>query len=260
MLTKKKTKLPINVLVNHLKNYKDAVIVLGPDVIKDTDYCEINEETYDSYNRKLMIKEPNKFWNFYVDKIMIPIAATNKITAQINRLLEMNVHSFIIDTNIVKTVMNDEKREDLISPNGKNNILECVKCHKTFEANKMIDELKSTEKTLKCECGGNIKPTVLYHGEKYNMNMYKAVKDAIFKEENDKPELNTHTLIFIGVDFTDTLISELIDSYDALKDNNHFTVIVTDKLNRDDLIYYNPEFGVTDDLDQAIDRLIDLIK
>ena len=95
---------------------------------------------------------------------------------------------------------------------------------------------------------------------KYNMNMYKAVKDAIFKEENDKPELNTHTLIFIGVDFTDSLISELIDSYDALKDNNHFTVIVTDKLNRDDLIYYNPEFGVTDDLDKAIDRLIDLIK
>ena len=164
-----------------------------------------------------MIKEPNKFWNFYVDKIMIPLAATNKTTAQINRLLEMNVHSSIIDTNIVKTVINDGKREDLISPNGKNNILECVKCHKTFEANKMIDELKSTEKTLKCGCGGNIKPTVLYHGEKYNMNMYKAVKDAIFKEENNKPELNTHTLIFIGVDFTDSLISELIDSYDHSK-------------------------------------------
>ena len=46
----------------------------------------------------------------------------------------------------------------------------------------------------------------------------------------------------------------------SLKDKEHFTVIVTDKLNREDLIYYNPEFGVTDDIDQAIDRLIDLIK
>ena len=66
--------------------------------------------------------------------------------------------------------------------------------------------------------------------------------------------------MFIGVDFTDSLISELIDSYDALKDENHFTVIVTDKLNRDDLIYYNPEFGVTDEIDQALSRLIDIIK
>ena len=260
MLTKKKTKLPINVLVNHLKKYKDAVIVLGPDILGEFKQCEINEETYDSYNRKLMIKEPNKFWNFYVDEVMNPLAINNEITIQLNKLFGMNIHSNIIDTNIVKTIINTETRNDLISPNGKNNKLECVKCHKTFEAHKMINDLVSIDKTLKCECGGNIKPTVLYHGERYNMNIYKAVKDAIFKEENDKPELNTHTLIFIGVDFTDSLISELIDSYDALKDNNHFTVIVTDKLNRDDLIYYNPEFGVTDDLDKAIDRLIDLIK
>ena len=256
----KKQKLPIDVLTKHLQEYKDAVIVLGPDILGEYKQCEINEETFDLYNRKLMIKEPNKFWNFYVDEIMNPLAITNKITAQLNRLLGMNIHSNIIDTNIVKTIINTDTRSDLISPNGKNNKLECVKCHKVFEANKMIDDLKSADKTLKCECGGNIKPTVLYHGERYNMNIYKAVKDAIFIEENGKPKLNTHTLIFIGVDFTDSLISELIDSYDALKDGEHFTVIVTDKLNRDDLIYYNPEFGVTDDIDQAINRLIDLIK
>ena len=260
MANQKKPKLPIDVLIKHLQQHKDAVIVLGPDILGEHKQCEINEETYDSYNRKLMIKEPNKFWNFYVDEIMKPLAISNKITLQLNKLLGMNIHSNIIDTNIVKTIINTDSRNDLISPNGKNNILECVKCHKTFEANKMIDDLKSVEKTLKCECGGNIKPTVLYHGERYNMNMYKAVKDAVFKEENGKPKLNTHTLMFIGVDFTDSLISELIDSYDALKDKDHFTVIVTDKLSREDIYYYNPEFGTTDDLDQAINRLIDLIK
>ncbi len=260
MLTKKKTKLPIEALINHLKEYKDAVIVLGPDIIKDTVYCEINEGTYDSYNRKLMIKEPNKFWNFYVSKVMMPMAATNKMTVQINKLIDMNIHSCILDTNIVKTVRDDDKRDDLISPNGKNNILECVKCHKHLEAHKMVNDLTEIQKPLKCECGGNIKPTVLYHGEKYNMNIYKAVKDAIFTEENGKPELVTHTLIFIGVDFTDSLVSELIDSYDALKDDNHYTVIVTDKLSREDIYYYNPEFGVTDDIDAAIKRLIDIIK
>ena len=131
-----------------------------------------------------------------------------------------------------------------------------VKCQKEYDAHSMFNQLQDQQTVLKCDCGGNIKPTVLYHGEKYNMNIYKAVKDAIFVEENGVPKLNTHTLIFIGVDFTDSLISEIIDSYDALKDNNHYTVIITDKLNRDDLIYYNPEFGVEDDLDLAINRLI----
>ena len=259
-MIKNKTKLPIETLINHLKHHKDAVIVLGPDILGDISVCEINEETYDSYNRKLMIKEPNKFWKFYADNLMKPLAVTNPMTAQINRLLGLNIHSSIIDTNIVKTVANDGNRNDLISPNGKNNVLECVKCHKVYQANTMFDELLEIEKPLKCQCGGNIKPTVLYHGEKYNMNIYKAVKDAIFTEENGKPELTTHTLIFIGVDFTDSLVSELIDSYDALKDAEHFTVIVTDKTNRDDLIYYNPEFGVTDNIDAAIDRLIEIIK
>ena len=124
----------------------------------------------------------------------------------------------------------------------------------------MITQLQNQEKVLKCECGGNIKPTVLYHGEKYSAPLYEKVKNAIFIEENGKPQLNTHTLIFIGVDFTDSLVSELIDSYDALKDAQHYTVIITDKLNRDDLIYYNPEFGVADDIDAALLRLMDLIK
>jgi hypothetical protein len=35
---------------------------------------------------------------------------------------------------------------------------------------------------------------------------------------------------------------------------------MTDKLNRDDCIYYSPEFGVADDLDQALIRLMDLLK
>ena len=260
MITKKKTKLPIEALINHLKTHKDAVIILGPDILGENKQCEINEATYDFYNRKLMIKEPQKFWNFYVDQVMKPLAITNPMTSQINKLIEMNVHSTIIDTNIVKTIINDGTREDLISPNGKNNILECVKCHKKISANTVVNDLLEIQKPYKCECGGNIKPTVLYHGEKYNMNIYKAIKDAIFTEENGKPELVTHTLIFIGVDFTDSLISELADSYDALKDNNHFSVIVTDKMNREDILYYNPEFGVTDDIDKAIERLIDIIK
>ena len=253
----KKPKLPIEALLEHLVKYKDAVIVLGPDILEDNGQFAISKETYECYNRKLMIKKPDEFWKYYSDNIMVPLAATSKTTKEIHSLLSMNIHSTIIDTNIVKTISPNYK---VVSPNGKNNVLQCVKCQKEYDAHSMFNQLQDQQTVLKCDCGGNIKPTVLYHGEKYSTPIYQSVKNAIFTEENGKPELNTHTLIFIGVDFTDSLISELIDSYDALKDYQHYTVIITDKKNRDDLIYYNPEFGVTDDLNQALNRLINLIK
>jgi hypothetical protein len=257
-MAEKKPKLPIDILSKHLLHFKDAVIVLGPDIIGEGIQFNIDEETKDFYNRKLMIKEPEQFWKYYSDNIMKPLAVSNKMTAQVNKLLNMNLHSMVIDTNMVKTLVSN--RTDVISPNGKNDTLTCVKCQKEYNANDMFEQLQHQTKTLKCECGGNIKPTVLYFGEKYSTPVYQSVKDAIFEEVNGAPKLKTHTLIFIGVDFTDSLVSELIDSYDALKDLAHYTVIITDKLNRDDLIYYNPEFGACDDLDKALERLMELIK
>lgn len=256
-MAEKKPKLPIDILSKHLLHFKDAVIILGPDIIGEGIQFNIDETTKDSYNRKLMIKEPEQFWKYYSDNIMHPTAVTNEITKQLVKLLSLVIHSTVIDTNMAHTIPTYFKT---ISPNGKNDILECVKCHKEYDANKMFNQLQKQEKVLKCECGGNIKPTVLYYGEKYSTPLYQAVKDAIFEEVNGVPKLKVHTLIFIGVDFTDSLVSELIDSYDALKDMAHYTVIITDKLNRDDLIYYNPEFGVYDDLDKALERLIELIK
>ena len=257
MAEQKKQKLPIDVLLEHLVKHRDAVIVLGPDILEDGNYFVISDETYECYNRKMMIKKPNEFWKYYSDNIMAPLAITNKTTKEINNFLSMGLHSSVLDTNIVKTIA---PNFEVISPNGKNNVLQCVKCQKEYDAHSMFNQLQNQDKVLKCDCGGNIKPTVLYHGEKYSTPVYQSVKNAIFTEENGRPELITHTLIFIGVDFTDSLVSELIDSYDALKDYEHFTVIITDKKNREDIIYYNPEFGVTDDLDQAIKRLMKLVK
>ena len=259
MMAPKKNKLPIEKLLQHLDMYKDAVIVLGPDILGEIKQYNLDETTKDLYNRKLMVREPQKFWDFYTTNLMKPLAITNGITSQINKLLERNIHSTIIDTNMVKTIINSDKRKDLISPNGKNDKLECVKCHKIYEAHTMMDRLTNVDEVIKCDCGGQIKPTVLYYGEKYNMELYRTIKESIFTEIKNKPSLTTHTLMFIGCDFTDTLVSEIIDSYDAIKDDNHYTVIITDKKNRDDLIYYNPEFGVSDDIDQAIDRLIKIL-
>ena len=63
-MSKKKTKLPIEALIQHLNTHKDAVVILGPDVLGETKQFEISEETYEKYNRKKMVKEPNEFWNY----------------------------------------------------------------------------------------------------------------------------------------------------------------------------------------------------
>ena len=57
MAEQKKQKLPIDVLLEHLVKHKDAVIVLGPDILEDGNYFVINDETYECYNRKMMIKK-----------------------------------------------------------------------------------------------------------------------------------------------------------------------------------------------------------
>ena len=252
-MAKKKTKLPLDVLLNHLKQYKDAVIVLGPDIAKVN--VVVDEESKDNFNRKSMVRDPKAFWEYYTKNLMKLYSYNDITTETVEALLDLNLHATVIDTNIIDILT----RTKAIYPAGKNKELKCVKCGKSYDAENMYHQLKYQDTTLKCSCGGNIKPTVLCFGEKYPLNIYNEVKDAIFKEENGKASLNTHTLIFIGVDFTDSLISEVIDSYDALKDDNHFTVVIADTEHREDVIYYNPEFGVCDNIQQGVLRLIDLL-
>ena len=249
----KKKKLPLEVLLKHLKEYRDAVIILGPDIAESN--IGVTDDSVDKFNRKTMVRDPKTFWNYYAENLM-KIYSYNDITTEtVEALLDLKLHSTVIDTNIIDILTHTHA----IAPAGKNKILKCVKCNKTYNAENMYHQLKFQDTTLKCTCGGNIKPTVLCFGEKYPLNVYNEVKNAIFKEENDKVSLNTHTLIFIGVDFSDSLMSEIIDSFDALKDANHYTVVIADKEHREDVIYYNPEFGVSDDIQQGISRLIDLL-
>ncbi len=253
-MIKKKTKLPLDVLLNHLKTYKDAVVILGPDIAKTN--VAVGEDSIGKFNRKTMVRDPKTFWSYYTENLMKLYSYQDITTETVEALLDLKLHSTVIDTNIIDILSHTHA----IHPAGKNKTLRCVKCNKAYNAEDMYHQLKFQDTTLKCDCGGNIKPTVLCLGEKYPMNIYNQVKEAIFVEENGKVSLNTHTLIFIGVDFSDSLIQEVIDSFDALKDANHYTVVIADKEHREDVVYYNPEFGVCDDIEQGVSRLIDLLE
>jgi hypothetical protein len=252
-MIKRKNKLPLEALLKHLKTYKDAVIILGPDIAKTN--VAVGEDSIGKFNRKTMVRDPKTFWSYYTESLMKLYSYNDVTTETVEALLDLKLHSTVIDTNIIDVLTHTHA----IHPAGKNKTLKCVKCNKSYNAEDMYHQLKFQDTTLKCSCGGNIKPTVLCLGEKYPLNIYNEVKNAIFTEENGKVELNTHTLIFIGVDFSDSLIQEVIDSFDALKDANHYTVVIADKEHREDVVYYNPEFGVSDDIQQGVSRLIDLL-
>ena len=52
-MAKKKTKLPLDILLNHLKQYKDAVIVLGPDIAQIN--VVVDEESKNDFNRNILL-------------------------------------------------------------------------------------------------------------------------------------------------------------------------------------------------------------
>ena len=50
-MIQRKTKLPLKVLLNHLKEYRDAVIILGPD-IANQNIGVTEESSSEFFNRK----------------------------------------------------------------------------------------------------------------------------------------------------------------------------------------------------------------
>ena len=101
-------------------------------------------------------------------------------------------------------------------------------------------------------------------GEKYRETDLDTIKKAIFIEDEDGVKLNTHTIIFVGVDFEEDYMHELMESYNAIKaampkEDHYYTVMVCDK-DGVSIDYYKPEFATYEDIAGAISRLTDNIK
>ena len=144
-----------------------------------------------------------------------------------------------------------------------------MSCNNEYEiadinSDKYIYNIFNSEDIIKCSCGGKIAPTITMFKEKYKTSLITKIKDAIFKtDENNKVDLNTHTLIFIGVDFEEDYMHELIESYNAIKLNttqeNSYCVMICEK-DGVSIDYYQPEFATYEDIASSINRLIDKLK
>lgn len=251
-------------LKNHLLKYKDAVIILGDQINTDENVFKVTEEDKEIYNRRVMTKEPFEFWNYYYDKIHKETINICDTQETITKLLDMDLHSTIINLN----QDGYKYSSDCIDLKGAQDILKCVRCDKSYNASDMITS--DFNKVLACGCGGKIKPSVLMYNEKYAVREYNKTIDSIFNKEintetkEEKTILNTHSLIFIGVDFNEEFMDELVKNYFTIQEQvttdeePYYLILIT---NNDiiALTNYQPEFATHDNVKDSVERLVTLL-
>ena len=91
-MIKRKTKLPLEALLQHLKEYQDAVIILGPDIANQNISVE-EESSKESFNRKAMVRNPQAFWTYYVENLMKLYSYNDITTETVEALLDLKQFS-----------------------------------------------------------------------------------------------------------------------------------------------------------------------
>ena len=167
-------------LVNHLKKYKDTVMIIGPGVQPNTTLDFTVEEFNENYTRKMFRREPEKLWNFYLNKMNKKIDSKDLKAYELLKEMSKDT-SIIINQNINSPIINHEKEYNL---HGSIHDWICPKCKIKYTDNYVFsndtENNPIVEKT--CElCGSYIRPTALFTGEKYN----QVILDEIVKKIND---------------------------------------------------------------------------
>lgn len=257
-------KWKIEHLIENLKKNKDAVVIVGDKAIQELNLYKIDENSKKDLNKKKMVKEPKNFWSFYKENILANENCSEAET-QINNLINTGVIKTVIDLNYTGNIKVPVfSKVQPISLKGDKDMVRCMSCDTYY---KLTDDMLATalEGTmLKCECKGKIAPSVTMFGEKYLEKHTKAIKEAIFTEVDDEVKLNTHCLIFVGVDFEEDYMHELIESYSAIKANvstdeePFFLVMITEK-DGVSIEYYQPEFATYEDVAGSINRLVKML-
>lgn len=267
----------IEELINSLKEYKDAVIIIGnqatKEIIEKEDgskekinmVFEPNEDTCEIFSRKTMVKEPKKFWEFYNNTVLKNKKYYMPETyRKVVQLAGTNLIKTIVDFNCDGILMNLDHIE-YIPIKGNRNILQCVKCNEYIDIDSL--DLNNIENALihkdcsNINCEGKIRPTIPFFTDIYKQEYTSQMFKSIFKyDETDTAiGLNTHNLILIGVDFSEDLIDELIEGFNRFKVNNKSnTVFVTDN----EELYmnaYKADFGTTYNLAESLDKLCNLL-
>lgn len=253
---------------NLLRN-KDAVIIIGNDLVRDAHLFHATENNQKTYSRKQMVKDPKHFWDFY--KLNIAENERNQTGNENQKalleLLNLGVVKTVIDMNYdgyLRDCVPDTI--EYIQLKGDRRELFCTKCGAILSYSNAI----SGEKVLThndfsedIQCEGRIQPTVPFYGSKISKGLWNQIVNSIFDTSDpENPKLKTHALILIGIDLTEDILSELVESYQAARGKStlqHLLIAIT--YNSPQTIQLlNAEFGTTDDIDKSILRLKEFLK
>lgn len=257
-----KNKWELNHLIKNLKGNKDAVIIIGNKAVKELELYPIDEASKKMLNKKKMVKEPKYFWKHYRENISLD-KGISKAEEELNLLLNSGAIKTVVNLNytgaitpVIGSITN------LIELKGHKNVARCMTCDKVHV---LTDNMLNTLSLLKCDCKGKIAPSIVMYGEKYLQKNTEAIKNAIFIEEDNEVKLNTHCLIFIGVDFEEDYLHDLIESYSAIKskvttdEEPYFLVMITQG-DWASVEFYQPEFATNEDIPGSISRLTAQLK
>lgn len=230
-------------LINHLNTYKDAVVIIGNGILDTKSNFSIDDFNKD-YNRKNLVRNPKILWDFFINNIYKDISTNERELFELIYSLD-NITNIYINQNIL--AINNDK---LINLHGSVNTYTCSKCKASYTNQYIIS--KEPYNNICEKCNNIIRPTVLLSGERYNIKNYNTIQEAIN---------NTHTIILIGMDYSEEILLDLIAKYGDIKNlsqaNNKILVAIQSKeeeFNPNDLTHFN--FIVKDDIKSALNRLI----
>lgn len=225
-----------------MKKYKDAVIIIGSKANSfKTNYSisDFNEK----YNRKNLKRNNDILWDFYKNNILTKID-NSFIYKAINKI----DYSLIVNQNINGPVL-----KNTFNIHGNINKYICSKCKCIYTPEYVFFDDKIIKECEKC--GGDIRPSVLLSGERYNQALLNDFKDKIE---------NAHTLLLIGVDYDEKLITESICNYGDLRipqsitDNTDRVIVALqpkeEELDLNELFFC--DFLVKDNINESLGRFL----
>lgn len=237
-------------LVSHLKKYKDAVIIVGPGILENPIIKK--EEFNGKYTLKAFRRDKKTFWQYYLDNLNKEMDdKANSVIDLIDKHLS-EYSSIVIDQNINSRAI--DKGERL---HGSIYEYKCPKCKTVYTEEYMKLDGHSNSY---CElCSTDLRPSVLFYGEKYNRAIYDKIVDLMNE---------THTVILIGMDYTEVSLIDILVDYGVIKsiassgdeentpDEKMIVAIQNEKEEIDPNEIVFCEFLVKGDIKESIDRLL----
>lgn len=252
----KKIMPTIEDLVEHMQKYKDAVIIIGDKVANELNLGTVKDIADERFTRKAWTKDKYNFWKYYYENIYKDLTDVElpQVYKNLHKINNKGLISSIIATNMHGLY------EGAINLKGISHKLKCSRCGKDMN-NKTKEDLMANERAKNScdECLGRVRPACLLYEENYHPANIKAVTEAIFKNEEQKP--NTHTLILVGVDMEEDLLAEIYDNYLLVRENTQdkcYIVMMSD--NQAEIGMFTPEFATSSDIEGAFERFVNLFE